>query len=175
VICASDGLQFLTNAQIERVVTKYRKARSTEIAERLLEELVKLDDPDQDNISFTVIKVNDATSRPKTITLPRPTMAVARPKRMTTVIQDPGLVPLPQAVPAPQPAVLPTAAAAEPVADDPAKVEPARPVVSTPSEVERTPRPTPHPGLNTSAEPRGEAVENLSPVRLRPRRVIVIK
>jgi ABC-type dipeptide/oligopeptide/nickel transport system ATPase component len=97
VICASDGLQFLTNAHIERVVTKYRKNRSTEIAERLLEELVKLDDPDQDNISFTVIKVNDASARPRSVIPPRPTMAVTRPKRMTTVIQDPILLlnPLP--------------------------------------------------------------------------------
>ncbi|OYW47774.1 MAG: hypothetical protein B7Z31_15295 [Rhodobacterales bacterium 12-65-15] len=52
VVCASDGLQFLTNAQIEKVLAKYRKNRSTEIAERLLEELGKLGDPDQDNISF---------------------------------------------------------------------------------------------------------------------------
>jgi hypothetical protein len=58
-------LQFLSNAQIEKVLAKYRKTRSTEIAERLLEELAKLGDPDQDNISFTVIKVNDASVRPK--------------------------------------------------------------------------------------------------------------
>jgi hypothetical protein len=94
VICASDGLQFLTNAQIERVVHKYRKSRSTEIAERLLEELQKLDDPDQDNISFTVIKLNDASVRPKEIRPPRPSMAVARPKRLTTVVAEPKLLPV---------------------------------------------------------------------------------
>jgi serine/threonine protein phosphatase PrpC len=105
VICASDGLQFLTDAQIERVVTKYRKARSTEIAERLLDELTRLDDPDQDNISFTVIKVNDATARTRETRAPRPSMAVSRPKRLTTVIQDPVLLPLPQ-----DPGLLPDAA-----------------------------------------------------------------
>jgi serine/threonine protein phosphatase PrpC len=94
VICSSDGLQFLTNAQIERVVHKYRKSRSTEIAERLLEELQKLDDPDQDNISFTVIKLNDASVRPKEIRPPRPSMAVARPKRLTTVATDPLILPI---------------------------------------------------------------------------------
>ena len=89
VVCSSDGLQFLTNAQIERVLQKYRKARSTEIAERLLEELNKLGDPDQDNISFTVIKINDASARPKDLRVPKPSVAVARPKRLTTAVTEP--------------------------------------------------------------------------------------
>ena len=71
VVCSSDGLQFLTNAQIEKVLSKYRKHRSTEIAERLLDELHRLADPDQDNISFTVIKVNDASVRPRQSRPPR--------------------------------------------------------------------------------------------------------
>ena len=94
VICSSDGLQFLPDAQIERVVGKYARKRSTEIAERLLEELTKLDDPDQDNISFTIIKVNDASARPKEARPSRPSMAVARPKRLTTVVTEPMLLPL---------------------------------------------------------------------------------
>jgi PPM family protein phosphatase len=110
VICASDGLQFMTNAQIERLVHKYSKKRSTEIAERLLEELVKLDDPDQDNISFTVIKVNDASARPKDLNIPRASVAVARPKRLTTVAQDPMLLPLKT----PEETQQPEQAAAEP-------------------------------------------------------------
>ena len=89
VVCSSDGLQFLTNAQIEKVLAKYRKTRSTEIAERLLEELGKLGDPDQDNISFTVIKVNDATVRPKEAKPPRHSMALTRPKRLTSVVAEP--------------------------------------------------------------------------------------
>jgi serine/threonine protein phosphatase PrpC len=95
VICASDGLQFMTNEEIEWLVRRYSKKRSTEIAERLLEELQKLDDPDQDNISFTVIKVNDASVRTKEARPPRPSVAVARPKRLTTVVVDPQLVPVP--------------------------------------------------------------------------------
>ena len=102
VICASDGLQFLTNAQIAKLVGKYRKSRSTEIAERLLEELQKLDDPDQDNISFTIIKVNDASTRPKELRPPRPTMAVARPRRLTTVVAEP--IPFPAVAVAKAPA-----------------------------------------------------------------------
>ena len=95
VVCASDGLQFLTNAQIEKVLGKYRKYRSTEIAERLLEELHRLDDPDQDNISFTVIKVNDASVRPKQPRPPRQTLAVTRPRGLTTMVSEPVLVPVP--------------------------------------------------------------------------------
>jgi serine/threonine protein phosphatase PrpC len=94
VICSSDGLQFLSNPQIEKLVGKYAKKRSTEIAERLLEELQKLDDPDQDNISFTIIKVNDATARPKDQKPPRPSMAVTRPRRLTTVATEPLILPM---------------------------------------------------------------------------------
>ena len=97
VICSSDGLQFLSNAQIEKVLAKYRKTRSTEIAERLLEELAKLGDPDQDNISFTVIKVNDASVRPKRNQPKRESMAVARPRGLTMVVTEPLGLPRPGA------------------------------------------------------------------------------
>jgi PPM family protein phosphatase len=105
VVCSSDGLQFLTNAQIEKVLTKYRKTRSTEIAERLLDELNRLDDPDQDNISFTVIKINDASVRPKQKSAPRQSLAVARPRGLTMVVTEPEIltVPLPDALPAAKP------------------------------------------------------------------------
>ena len=85
VICSSDGLQYLTDAQIERIVGKYRKSRSTEIAERLLEELQKQDDPDQDNISFCIIKINNASTRPREARLPKSDAAVKRPRGLTTV------------------------------------------------------------------------------------------
>ena len=104
VICASDGLQFLSNAQITRILAKYRKARSTEIAERLLDEIDRLGDPDQDNISFTVIKVNDASVRPKTVRPPQASVAVPRPRGLTTVVAEPELV----AIPAPEPVLTPT-------------------------------------------------------------------
>jgi PPM family protein phosphatase len=93
VICASDGLQFLADAQIEKVLGRVRKKRSTEIAEVLLEEIHKLDDPDQDNVSFCVIKVNDASSRPKVAQAPR-SLAVSRPRRLTTVVSEPVVVPM---------------------------------------------------------------------------------
>jgi len=64
IVCASDGLQFLTDRQIERLLTKNRRKRATEIAEVLLEQLERLDDPDQDNIAMCIIKVNDAKATP---------------------------------------------------------------------------------------------------------------
>jgi PPM family protein phosphatase len=152
VVCSSDGLQFLTNAQIEKVLNKYRKYRSTEIAERLLEELTKLDDPDQDNISFTVIKVNDASVRAPGDAPRGPSVAVSRPRRLTTVapehLRTPGPKTAAAPAPTPVPAPLPEGKAA------------------------RTPRPV----VSQMQESNPESqVEDLSPVRLRPRRVTVIK
>lgn len=125
VICASDGLQYLSHAQIERIVGKYRKSRSTEIAERLLEELLKLDDPDQDNISFCIIKVNDASTRPRENRPQRPEMTVTRPRRLTTVAAEPMLLPIqtppaPEERAAPVPETLPAASrSAEPATETP--------------------------------------------------------
>ena len=146
VVCASDGLQFLTNAQIQKVLAKYRKTRSTEIAERLLGELIRLDDPDQDNISFTVIKVNDASVRPKEERPRGPSMSVARPRRLTTVVSDHAVLPIPKPLPLPVP--------------------------GPETKVARTPRP-PVRAVQESNPAHG--VEDLSAVRLRPRRVTVIK
>ena len=146
VVCSSDGLQFLTNAQIEKVLAKYRKTRSTEIAERLLGELIRLDDPDQDNISFTVIKVNDASVRAREERPRGPSMTVARPRRLTTVAPDHAVLPIPKPMPAPLPS-------AEP-------------------KVARTPRP---PMQAVQESNPGRTVEDLTAVRLRPRRVTVIK
>jgi hypothetical protein len=181
VICASDGLQFMTNEEIEWLVRRYSKKRSTEIAERLLEELEKLDDPDQDNISFTVIKVNDASVRPKEARPPRPSMAVARPKRLTTVVVDPQLLPLNTPAPAPlgaPPALVPVASMprqtsrpapehwaqprAEPEIQPPPRSEPVMPSRRMVT-------------VQDQKQPESQGVEDLNPVRLRPRRVIVIK
>jgi len=77
IVCASDGLQFLTDARIERLLNKNRRKTASEIAAVLLNELGKLDDPDQDNIALGVIKVNDATATPVSERLRRQTMAKA--------------------------------------------------------------------------------------------------
>lgn len=169
VVCASDGLQFLTNEQIERVLNKYRKSRSTEIAERLLEELGRMNDPDQDNISFTVIKVNDASVRSVEARPRGPSSAVARPRRITAVAAEP-LLPSAQRPAASQafpghantPAIAPLTAA--PPAPAPLPLPEAR--------VARGPRKVVEAVQESNP---AEGVEDLSPVRLRPRRVTVIK
>lgn len=57
LIVASDGLQFLSNSQISEIVRENAKNGSSTIAESLLNELRDLGDPDQDNVCFSVIKV----------------------------------------------------------------------------------------------------------------------
>ena len=116
LVCSSDGLQFLTDAQIEKVLTKYRKTRSTEIAERLLDELGTLADPDQDNISFTVIKVNDASARPKEEKPPIRSATVTRPKRYTALVKEPLVLTM---APKPQGEVAAPLPGAEVAADEP--------------------------------------------------------
>ena len=95
VICASDGLQFLTNAQIEKLLARTRRKRSSEIAEVLLDEIRRLDDPDQDNVSFCVIKVNDVSTVAKADRPKGRSKAINRPRALTTVMVEPAVVPLP--------------------------------------------------------------------------------
>jgi serine/threonine protein phosphatase PrpC len=58
VIVSSDGLQFMEDQMIARVVHRNRRKTSAEIANALLQAIKKMDDPEQDNISFAVVKVN---------------------------------------------------------------------------------------------------------------------
>ncbi|WP_431297962.1 PP2C family protein-serine/threonine phosphatase [Tabrizicola sp. BL-A-41-H6] len=99
VICASDGLQFLTNDQIEKLLGRTRRKRSSEIAEVLLDEIRKLDDPDQDNVSFCVIKVNDASVSARSARVKTVSQAISRPRSLTTVMAEPSVVPLQPAKP----------------------------------------------------------------------------
>lgn len=57
VLVSSDGLQYLTNDEIEAVLTKSKKATSGEIASKLLNKIDTLNHPEQDNVSMTLIKV----------------------------------------------------------------------------------------------------------------------
>ncbi|WP_300013966.1 protein phosphatase 2C domain-containing protein [uncultured Roseobacter sp.] len=63
LIVASDGLQFLSNDEIAAVLKVHQGAYSAEIADNLLERLRQLEDPDLDNVSFSVVKLNDARVR----------------------------------------------------------------------------------------------------------------
>ncbi len=55
-VVASDGLQFLSNREIRTVLETRGEEDAREIAEELLEKLQALNDPEQDNISFSIIK-----------------------------------------------------------------------------------------------------------------------
>ncbi|MCT2538912.1 PP2C family protein-serine/threonine phosphatase [Sedimentimonas flavescens] len=58
VIAASDGLQFLDEAHIAKLVHEHRDSTSAEINARLMQEILDLDDPDQDNVSICVLKIS---------------------------------------------------------------------------------------------------------------------
>ena len=58
VVVSSDGLQYLEEDKIQRILHRYRRKKAAEIAGYLLEAIEALADPDQDNCTFSVIKLN---------------------------------------------------------------------------------------------------------------------
>lgn len=61
LIFASDGIDYLSNGRIAAVVAEWQGLPSTAIAAQLLREIETLDDPDQDNVSIVVVKIQSAT------------------------------------------------------------------------------------------------------------------
>lgn len=59
VIAASDGLQYLEESVIAAVLTSQKERSSSQIGTSLMKCLHSLNDPEQDNVSFCVIKVVD--------------------------------------------------------------------------------------------------------------------
>ena len=57
IVVSSDGLQFLDDKVITKIISRNRRKPSADIANALLQAVKGLDDPEQDNISFSVIKV----------------------------------------------------------------------------------------------------------------------
>ena len=58
VLLTSDGLQYLEENWIETVLKENKDSPCAEIAEALLAAVDELDHPDQDNVSFAVLRVN---------------------------------------------------------------------------------------------------------------------
>lgn len=58
VVVSSDGLQYLEDPKIQKILHRYRRKKAAEIAGYLLEAIEALADPDQDNCTFSVIKLN---------------------------------------------------------------------------------------------------------------------
>jgi len=57
IVVSSDGLQFLDDKVIAKIISRNRRKPSADIANALLQAVKGLDDPEQDNISFSVVKV----------------------------------------------------------------------------------------------------------------------
>lgn len=60
IVVSSDGVQFLENHVINQTVSDCTQSSSAVLSEKLLDALEELDDPDQDNIAFTVIKIGES-------------------------------------------------------------------------------------------------------------------
>jgi len=58
VVVSSDGLQYLEDPKIRKILHRHRRKKAAEIAGYLLEAIEVLADPDQDNCTFSVIKLN---------------------------------------------------------------------------------------------------------------------
>ncbi|MEL6644641.1 MAG: protein phosphatase 2C domain-containing protein [Pseudomonadota bacterium] len=58
LLVSSDGLQFLGDENIQSTLAKMSDAEANDIAGQFLEEIDELDDPYQDNVSMSVIKVH---------------------------------------------------------------------------------------------------------------------
>jgi serine/threonine protein phosphatase PrpC len=77
-VVSSDGLQFLSNEEIEDIVLENKNKSASVIASKLLRAITELDDPDQDNLSLSVIKVNwtDAESASAPLVLTKAQLGV---------------------------------------------------------------------------------------------------
>jgi len=60
VVVSSDGLQYLDEPVIQKILHKYRRRKSAEIAGHLLEAIERLADVDQDNVSFALEEIEQA-------------------------------------------------------------------------------------------------------------------
>ncbi|MEL6375763.1 MAG: protein phosphatase 2C domain-containing protein [Pseudomonadota bacterium] len=87
VVVSSDGLQYLEEPKIQKILHRYRRRKSAEIAGHLLEAIEALADPDQDNISFAVLKLNHNKPMERVIE-PKPIDAMeTKTSTVTRVIQ----------------------------------------------------------------------------------------
>jgi serine/threonine protein phosphatase PrpC len=92
LIACSDGLQFLDGWEIGAVLTEYGHEPSQIIARALLDEIERLNDPDQDNVSIAVVKVSLPegkvqcldSARVATRPLTEPASKSVRPRRVNT-------------------------------------------------------------------------------------------
>ena len=66
VIVASDGLQYLPSDRIAQTLRERPFCKSAEIADALMNQVEALQDPNLDNVTFSVIQVRQNEARPET-------------------------------------------------------------------------------------------------------------
>ena len=85
LIVSSDGLQSLDLSEIEVILRRLRSKSSAEIVTALLKAVQRVDDPEQDNLSFSVIRVlSDTAVQPVLAPLRLPVASIL-PKLRTAV------------------------------------------------------------------------------------------
>lgn len=93
LLLSSDGLQYLGEPVIQKILHRYRRRKSAEIAGYLLEAINKLADPDQDNVSFSVIQLNHMKAVERKIA-PKPIgILAAAGGTVTRVVSDKAVIP----------------------------------------------------------------------------------
>ena len=86
VVVSSDGLQYLEESVIQKILHKYRRRKSAEIAGHLLEAIETLADVDQDNVSFAVVKLNHNKPMDRTVRVKPTDIVEAATGSMTRVV-----------------------------------------------------------------------------------------
>lgn len=80
IVAASDGLQTLDHCQLEFLLLRNRAEPSAVIVSRLLQAINAIDSPDQDNTTFSVIRVNQTGHAVPKFNTPRLNVKEATPK-----------------------------------------------------------------------------------------------
>lgn len=89
LIVASDGLQFLTNDEIEKLLRDRPFSRSSEIVDVLMDAVRDLNDPDLDNVSISVVQVRKP-EQPNEIPSPKPRkLPTSQPTSKPSIFQRP--------------------------------------------------------------------------------------
>lgn len=81
LVLASDGLQFLGDAQIGRILSKNRKKTAASICTHLMAAIDDLADTDQDNVALSVIKVNHTRPNIARAQISKPTFRSSRQRK----------------------------------------------------------------------------------------------
>lgn len=102
LIAATDGVQSLSNAVLAKTITKGVSQSAIELVRGLLAEVEAVDNPDQDNTTFVVIKVMPATQMDDVMDLDAmPVLAVADDAAAADPLEAAAPEPTPD--PAPEP------------------------------------------------------------------------